>query len=371
MFGQINISNSPADATERYVAATPNVVTNVVDEAKSTAQLEEDIARTRSIIDNIEISQEANERLKSTVEEFDKPVFEFQSSALDVLNLMKPALSDAQKRMNNEAFIVLAMMGIPPEKAREIANSMTGNTPEGLAVSNLDGTNASVSAQELSLNATNETSVISAGGMSIVSQSFKLDLTQLESRFSKIKGSANISISEFRAQIEMIRIEITQVYQKDPLILDLDGDGITTSHVNDNKQFDIDGDGTIDQTAWVGGNDALLALDRNDDGIINDGTELFGDQNGAKDGFAELAKYDDNNDGVIDNKDKVFSSLVLLRADGSQSSLESEGIKSISLTMITPLDQRLIGGDLVAKSQFERDDGTTGTVGEVFFDVRA
>ena len=56
MFGQINISNSPADATERYVAATPNVATNVVDEAKSTAQLEEDIARTRSIIDNIEMT---------------------------------------------------------------------------------------------------------------------------------------------------------------------------------------------------------------------------------------------------------------------------------------------------------------------------
>mgnify|MGYP000032171524 CR=1 FL=1 len=122
---------------------------------------------------------------------------------------------------------------------------------------------------------------------------------------------------------------------------------------------------------WINGADALLALDRNGDGKINDGRELFGDQNGAKDGFDELAKFDDNLDGLIDKQDHVFSSLVLLRANGDQLSLSEAGIKSISLSMITPLDQRLIGGDLVAHSRFERDDGSTGQIGEVLFDVKA
>lgn len=114
-----------------------------------------------------------------------------------------------------------------------------------------------------------------------------------------------------------------------------------------------------------------MAIDRNGDGEINDGRELFGDQHGAKDGFAELSKFDDNLDGLIDQQDGVFSSLVLLRADGSQQGLADAGIKSISLAMVTPIDKRLIGGDLVAQSKFERDDGSTGQVGEVFFDVKA
>ncbi|WP_430471905.1 hypothetical protein [Thalassospira lucentensis] len=98
---------------------------------------------------------------------------------------------------------------------------------------------------------------------------------------------------------------------------------------------------------------------------------MFGDQNGAADGFAELAKFDDNQDGKIDANDAVFSALILLRANGEQATLMDEGIASISLSMITPIDQRLIGGDLVATSHFTRDDGSIATVGEVLFDVKA
>ena len=93
--------------------------------------------------------------------------------------------------------------------------------------------------------------------------------------------------------------EIT-VKESDPIILDLDGDGFELTTYQQGARFDILGNGSTQQTAFVQGGDAFLALDRNGDGVINDGTELFGDQSGAVHGFAELSKLDSNGDGVID-----------------------------------------------------------------------
>ena len=330
-----------------------------------------DRARERAIADQIDLSIEASKRLEEAISAFRQPVFQVDTNPLDAFNALQPALSEAQTRLNRDAFIVLSMMGIPPEKAREIANAMTGGSLEDVALSGANGSGATITAKELALNVSGSTPQIDVSAFRVMSQRIEIDLTQIESRFSSIGSTANISISKFRAQIDLIRIDIAQAFQQDPLILDLDGNGIDITSLQDGQQFDIDGDGTIDQTAWIRGNDALLALDRNKDGKINNGTELFGDQNGAADGFAELAKFDDNQDGKIDANDVVFSALILLRANGEQATLMDEGITSISLSMITPIDQRLIGGDLVATSHFTRDDGSIATVGEVLFDVKA
>ena len=330
-----------------------------------------DRARERAIADQIDLSIEASKRLEEAISAFRQPVFQVDTNPLDAFNALQPALSEAQTRLNRDAFIVLSMMGIPPEKAREIANAMTGGSLEDVALSGANGSGATITAKELALNVSGSTAQIDVSAFRVMSQRAEIDLTQIESRFSSIGSTANISISEFRAQIDLIRIDIAQAFQQDPLILDLDGNGIDITSLQDGRQFDIDGDGNIDQTAWIRGNDALLALDRNKDGKIKNGTELFGDQNGAADGFGELAKFDDNQDGKIDANDTVFSALILLRANGEQATLMDEGITSISLSMITPIDQRLIGGDLVATSHFTRDDGSIATVGEVLFDVKA
>ncbi|MCA3586398.1 MAG: hypothetical protein IOD03_22390, partial [Methylocystis sp.] len=63
----------------------------------------------------------------------------------------------------------------------------------------------------------------------------------------------------------------------DPLMLDLDGDGIETGSLSQSSAFfDMDGDGFAEKTAWVDADDGLLALDRDGDGRINDSGELFG-----------------------------------------------------------------------------------------------
>jgi hypothetical protein len=337
----------------------------------TNSQSETSLAQQRTIADQIDLSIEASERIENALGAFARPVFAIDTAPLEAFKALRPALDDAQSRMNRDAFIILSMMGVPPAKAREITNAMTGGDPAKLKVFGATGAQGEITARDLSINIAQGNSAINLGQVSVSSRSIEIDFTAIETRFSSLAGAADISISEFRAHIEMIRIEIAQTFQQDPLILDLDGNGIDITSVMDGKRFDIDGDGRLDQTAWVSGGDALLALDRNGDGAINDGRELFGDQNGARDGFAELAKYDDNLDGVIDAADGVFGSLVLLRADGSQQNLMDAGIRSISLSMITPLDQRLVGGDLVAGSQFEREDGHLGQVGEVFFDVKA
>ena len=64
----------------------------------------------------------------------------------------------------------------------------------------------------------------------------------------------------------------------DPLLLDLDGDGIETVGVDSEKYFDNNKDGFAENTGWVGYDDGILAIDKNNDGLISDGSEVFGDQ---------------------------------------------------------------------------------------------
>ena len=115
-------------------------------------------------------------------------------------------------------------------------------------------------------------------------------------------GTVSLGDKEYNVSHTIIR-------QGTPLILDLDGDGIDTTSVEDGVDFDLNGDAEVDKTAWTDKqdsfDDAFLVWDRNGDGEINSGKELFGDQHGAEDGFDELAKLDSNNDGVINADDKI------------------------------------------------------------------
>ena len=107
------------------------------------------------------------------------------------------------------------------------------------------------------------------------------------------------------------------VWPRDPIILDLDGDGLETVGLASNVYFDHDGDGVLTKTGWVGKDDALLVWDRNANGRIDTGAELFGDftplPNGtlAPNGFAALAALDSNGDdtylfGRSDGQDTVI-----------------------------------------------------------------
>ena len=91
----------------------------------------------------------------------------------------------------------------------------------------------------------------------------------------------------------------------DPLVINLDTDAAALSDVS--FYFDLDCDGEKEEISGLDSASGFLALDKNGDGKINDGSELFGAKTG--DGFAELARYDQDGNGWIDENDEIFSKL--------------------------------------------------------------
>lgn len=132
---------------------------------------------------------------------------------------------------------------------------------------------------------------------------------------------------------------------RDPLIIDLGETGIELRSLEHGVNFDLDNNGFAEKTAWIGTEDGFLALDRNGNGSIDNGGELFGDQvilkGGSKSesGFEALAELDDNGDGIIDNKDSAFANLRVWidanhngKSDSNElKTLNETGIISISL----------------------------------------
>lgn len=165
---------------------------------------------------------------------------------------------------------------------------------------------------------------------------------------------------------------------RDPIILDLNGNGFETIGLSSNIYFDHDGDGILTKTGWVGKNDALLVWDRNINGSIDTGAELFGDftplPNGAlaPNGFAALAALDANGDGVLDASDPFFAELKLWR-DASQDgetgageliSLADAGIVSLNLANVLKNQGLSNGNTLSREGSFTRADGSTAAMGE-------
>lgn len=171
-----------------------------------------------------------------------------------------------------------------------------------------------------------------------------------------------------QASLSISRSE--EVQQADPLALDLNGDGLQTTGVNHGILFDINGDGSKEQVSFVSGGDAFLAYDRNGNGVIDSGKELFGDNNGYVHGFAELTAYDENKDGKIDAADAIYDKLQLLSIDNEGShqlnSLNDSGISSISVNY-TDHQYAINQYDVITQiGQFEYEDGQTGLTGDIF-----
>ena len=155
----------------------------------------------------------------------------------------------------------------------------------------------------------------------------------------------------------------------DPLVITLDGTGATfgAGHL----RFDLDLDGTQDAVRMTAGTSAYLVHDRDNDGRITDGSELFGPRTG--DGFAELAAHDLDSNGWIDAADPIFTALRLAVPDGVDGvrlqTLAEAGVGAIGLRSIaSPFgvrDGAELVGEVRATGLVLRSDGAPATAQHV------
>ena len=164
-----------------------------------------------------------------------------------------------------------------------------------------------------------------------------------------------------------------------PIVIDLNGDGIQTlSRAHSTGAFDLLGTGKAIQSGWLSGEDGFLAWDRNGNGRIDDISELFGGNNKG-DGYAKLAAFDSNGDGVVDAHDAAFADLRIWRdANGNHQTdagelmtLREAGVASISLAY-----QALPLMDGNGNLHLERGcatmaDGSTVDMTDVYFGISA
>jgi hypothetical protein len=156
----------------------------------------------------------------------------------------------------------------------------------------------------------------------------------------------------------------------DPLVINFDGLGVELGQRQFN--FDLDFDGERDQIAFTRQGSGFLAMDHNDNGYIDDGSELFGPETGS--GFDELAEYDDDTNMFIDEADEVYGKLKVwtkdLQGNDYLLALGEAGIDAIYLghvdTSLKLVDEKeTVVGQLTGSSFFIDDNGEAGLIQEI------
>jgi hypothetical protein len=157
---------------------------------------------------------------------------------------------------------------------------------------------------------------------------------------------------------------------KDPLVVNFAGAAAALSDTS--FRFDIDHDGTAEHIRFVAQGSGFLALDHNEDGIVNNGGELFGAMTGE--GFAELQHYDADRNGWIDENDAIYDRLRIWTRDESGNSqlfsLGQKGIGAIYLDHVTtPFslkdEMNNLQGQVRSTGLFIFENGSAGTVQQI------
>jgi hypothetical protein len=166
-----------------------------------------------------------------------------------------------------------------------------------------------------------------------------------------------------------------------PLVFDLNGGGIQTIHLNDGVYFDHNNNLFAEKIVWINPNDAFLVRDINFNGLIDNGSELFGDNtilsSGQKaiNGFEALSNLDFNSDGFIDFNDQIWNELLLWQDKNINGLTDPDELLTLPEVGIVGINLNYNSSDYVdnngnkhlQKFFFIRNDGSTGGITDVWF----
>lgn len=174
-----------------------------------------------------------------------------------------------------------------------------------------------------------------------------------------------------------------------PVVVDVLGDGFDLTSSENGVFFDLDGDGTLDRLSWtaIDSDDAWLFLDRNNNGRVDDGTELFGNfspqpPSENPNGFIALAVYDEaesggNGDGKIGPEDAIYSQLLMwqdldhdgMSGEGELSTLDDANVAGMSLHYLETKWQDAHGNLFKYRVKLERVENMSGATARWAYDV--
>lgn len=186
-----------------------------------------------------------------------------------------------------------------------------------------------------------------------------------------INFSLELSMSRSYYEENNVSLRLGDAVRKiDPLVLNFAGNAAQLS--DQRFAFDLNADGSTEQINFVQPGSGFLVFDRNHDGIVNNGSELFGPTSG--DGFSELGALDEDKNGWIDENDAAFAQLQVWRHDDSGNSqlqsLSAAGVGTIALNRVdTPFDLKNNANQLLGQIRntgiFLHEDASAGTIQQI------
>ncbi len=201
-----------------------------------------------------------------------------------------------------------------------------------------------------------------------IRQGWGVRLTQFRSLYeyekTRVDAGGNVTTADGRTIDFSIHLEMEREFYSeeqtqllagdaltDPLVINFNGNAAELGDVK--FKFDLNSDGTTEEISWLKPGSGFLVLDKNRDGIVNDGRELFGP--GTGNGFRELADLDSDQNGWIDENDPGFELLSVWRGDSPDhavlTGLAAAGVGALSLVNV--------------ESQFSLKDSTNSTLGMI------
>ena len=210
---------------------------------------------------------------------------------------------------------------------------------------------------------------ISSSYIEAESLSFSL-LASVKTDDREIELGINVNLSRSFVFQAKVRAESLNKLQ-DPLVINLSGEMPSLS--TKTFSFDIDSDGKSDQISQLNSGNGFLALDKNANGQIDDGAELFGTKSG--DGFSDLSKYDEDNNGWIDENDAIFDKLRVWKRTDKDNELLSLGEVGIGAIFLgnskTPFSLKSetneLLGEIRSSGFFLYENGKAGIISQIDF----